>query len=536
MSEPSETALVNGRILVHDATRSRLVQHPTATAMLIRDGRIVAIGEDRAIVADCRVGDEIINLSGGTVAPGFIDAHIHALHCAIGSLKVSLLPPAVDSFRELQRRLSARADTASPQAWVLGEGYDEMRMAERRHPSRSELDEAVPNYPTVVMRVCGHMAVANSKALQIAGIDQNTPDPSGGTIVRDPSGSPTGLLLERAQGLLTRHVPPTETSDIVSALHSIGARLTACGITTICEAHLGGSHPAEAAIWAEVLGSGWAGPMVTCLLDHRRDDTTPLEHVDVRGTKLFADGVVTGRTAAVSEPFEGSAEYGMLIHEPGRLTELVRSSAETGLPVGIHAMGDRAIETSLDAIEHVKVFGTGAAERRTPYRIEHCSLPSQRSLYRMRELGIVPVPQPGFLYAEGEAYRQQLGDRRVARAYPLRTMLELGLRPALSSDAPATSVEDAFNPWLGIVAAVTRKTWAGGELGADERICIPEALAGYTANAAAALGLEHRIGSVHIGKDADLVVFPEDPTGYPIDDLASLQPTLVLRRGRQVLR
>jgi predicted amidohydrolase YtcJ len=200
-------------------------------------------------------------------------------------------------------------------------------------------------------------------------------------------------------------------------------------------------------------------------------------------------------------------------------------------------MGDRAIEAALDAIEGVAPTGTAATESAAAlYRIEHCSLPSRHSLLRMHRAGIIPVPQPGFLYAEGEAYREQLGDERVARAYPLRTMLRMGMRPAVSSDAPATSAQDAFNPWLGIAAAVSRQTWAGTQLGADEAISIGEAMAGYTANAAAALGIEHRTGSLAVGKDADIIVFDDDPTAVPVHDLVSLRPTIVLRAGQFLVR
>jgi predicted amidohydrolase YtcJ len=536
MSQSGALALVNARVMVHDAAAGRLQVHPSATSVLVRAGRIAAIGDDKAILAERRGDEEVVDLRRGVVMPGFIDAHIHAFDCALGSLNLSLLPPAVDSLAEMKRRLAERARSAAPGSWVLGEGYDDMRMVERRHPSRSDLDEAASDRPILVQRVCGHMSVANSMALHIAGIGPDTADPTGGTIVRDASGAPTGLLLERAQNLIAAHVPPTRAADIARALEATGGELARHGITTICEAMLGGTHPEELAVWAGLLAAGWDGPRLTCLIDHRLDEVPTLEHLKVVGTKLFADGVVTGRTAAVSEAFEGSAETGLLMHDPARLAELVRISADRGLPVGIHAMGDRGIEVALDAIEGVAPNGTAATSGAARYRIEHCSLPSRDSLVRMHRAGIVPVPQPGFLYAEGEAYREQLGDERVARAYPLRTMLSMGMRPAVSSDAPATSAEDAFNPWLGIAAAVSRQTWAGTQLGADEAISIGEAMACYTANAAAALGMEHRTGSLAVGKDADIIVFDEDPAAVSVGDLVSLRPTIVLRAGRFLVR
>jgi predicted amidohydrolase YtcJ len=544
MPESDTLALVNGHLMIHDPAKQCLQPYPAATAILVEDGRIAAIGDDRTVLHEGHQRSEVLDLHGGTVVPGFIDAHIHAFHCAIGSLRVSLLPSAVSSIGELERRLSDHSSSAAAGAWVIGEGYDDMRLREQRHPTRADLDEAVPDHPAVITRVCGHMSVANSLGLKTAGIDRDTPDPSGGTIVRDATGSPTGLLLERAQHLVTSHIPTPDVSDIARALASTGRALISLGITTICEALLGGSHPLEIPIWTELLAHGWEGPDVTCLLNQSlTEDLASLKPLNVVGTKLFADGVVTGRTAAVSEPFQNGSDTGMLIHPSGGLAELARAAAARGLPVGIHAMGDRAIETSIEAIKPLAQDNTTAAKRAVtsaapspPYRIEHCSLPSQTSLRRMHALGIVPVPQPGFLFAEGEAYRQQLGDQRVRRAYPLRTMIRLGLRPALSSDAPATSSEEAFNPWIGISAAATRRTWAGTRLGDEEVISVAEAMACYTANAAAALALQHRTGSLATGKDADLVVFQQDPNACRAPDLISLRPKLVLVKGRTMLR
>jgi predicted amidohydrolase YtcJ len=204
--------------------------------------------------------------------------------------------------------------------------------------------------------------------------------------------------------------------------------------------------------------------------------------------------------------------------------------------VGIHAMGDLGIATAIDAIERAERASGDPAEsaRMRRHRIEHCTLPGPRSLRRMQELGLVPLPQPVFLFAEGEAYRDQLGDERCAQAYPLRTMTELGLRPALSSDAPATSWEDPIDPWLGIRTAVTRRTWAGSQLGSAETISLDQAMVGYTVGGAFALGLEQRTGSIAVGKDADLVVFPGDPLAPALEAVGGMRPTAVLICGRLV--
>jgi predicted amidohydrolase YtcJ len=513
---------------------------PTATAVLVEDGRIAAIGDDADVLERAGGRAEVLDARGGVVSPAFIDAHVHAFDYAISSLKVSLLPPHVDRFDVLKRRLADRAASDPGDGWIVGEGYDDMRLAERRHPSRLDLDEAVPDRPVIVTRVCGHMSVANSRALEVVGIDAATPDPPGGAIVRDGAGVPTGLLLEEAQSLVSEHVPPADMYDIAHALVRTGALLLGYGITTICEALLGAFHPREVDIWSNVLLDDWNGPNVQFLADARVGDSLTGHDLSVIGTKLFADGVVTGGTAAVSQAFEGTDEIGMLIHEPDELRQLIHASAARALPVGIHAMGDRGIDISVEAI---RSLGSQAVSPRppqdesapvAPYRIEHCSLPTRETLRTMKALGIVPVPQPVFLYAEGEGYRAQLGDDRCARAYPLRTMIDLGLRPALSSDAPATSLEDAMNPWYGIITATDRRTWAGSQLGEAESISRAEAMACYTTNGAASMSLEDGTGSIDVGKAADLIVLPDDPLSIPAADLPSLRPDLVLVNGHVV--
>jgi predicted amidohydrolase YtcJ len=539
ITRPDPLVLVNGRILRHRHDRRSVYLDPTATGARVEYGIITAIGEDRDVLGPTAGRAEVIDVRGGVIAPGFIDAHIHAFDCALATLRVSLLPPAVDRLQVLKERLADQTASTPVDGWVVGEGYDDMRLAEFRHPTRRDLDEAVPDRPAIVTRVCGHMSVANSRALDLAGVGVGIADPSGGAVIRDAAGRPTGLLLEEAQSLVLRLVPPPGVPQIVEALGRAARKLLRHGVTTICEALLGAFHPREAEIWSQVLADDWSGPNIRFLADARLGDALLGTGLPVIGTKLFADGVVTGRTAAVSQPFERSDDTGMLIHEPDALAKLVSESAARGLPVGIHAMGDRAIRVSVEAIDRLGPETIVATSRCTPdgtrvapFRIEHCSLPTDESLRKMQALGIVPVPQPVFLFAEGEAYRTQLGDDRCARAYPLRTMIDLGLRPALSSDAPATSLENAIDPWPGIIAAATRRTWAGSQLGVGESVSVAEAIACSTTNGAAALSMNGRAGSVDVGMDADLIVLPDDPLSAPNEELGSLRPNLVLVKGR----
>ena len=214
-------ALVNGRLAGSYGTTLNL-STGRPTAILIEDGKIAQLGDDDTIRGLVGRRGRAIDVGGAVIAPGIVDAHMHAFDCALASLRVSCLPPAVDSLTGLKQRLADRAGSRPRGAWVVATGYDDTRLREQRHPSRLDVDSAVPHHPAVVGRVCGHMSVANTLALASAGIDAATPDPPGGTIVRDPTGAPTGLLLETAQDLVWRVTPPLSGLDIRHALSQIG--------------------------------------------------------------------------------------------------------------------------------------------------------------------------------------------------------------------------------------------------------------------------------------------------------------------------
>ena len=534
MHESASLALVNTRILRTRSKGQSAARHP-ATSLLIEAGKVAEIGPTASrLRAFLQAGGEAIDLDGAVVSPGFIDAHIHAFELALASFYVSCLPPTVGSIKDLKKRLSDRAAVSSPPTWIVGTGYDDTTLAERRHPTRADLDSVIPDHPVIVRRACGHMSVVNSRALAVAGVKRDTPDPPGGAIVRDAAGNPTGLLLERAQALVSSAVPPLREHELAERLLVVGEMLLAHGITTICEALLGAFHPAETRLWSKVLSGSWAGPRVSFLA---QPATVP-EALDlglpVLGTKLFADGVIAGRTASMSDPFDGGDDRGMLVHELPALVELVIQSAARGLPVGIHAMGDAGIAAAIEAVRKAEEQSSREsvpATRKLPHRLEHCALPSARSLHEMQSLGIVPVAQSVFLFAEGEAYRRNLGEARSEAAYPLRTMIDLGLSPVLSSDAPCTAWDDPANPWLGIAAAVTRTTRGGTNLGSAETISTGQAMACYTKNAASVLGKEQHIGSIAVGRDADLIILPENPLDCEPERLGELKPMAVLLKG-----
>jgi predicted amidohydrolase YtcJ len=447
------------------------------------------------------------------------------------------MPPLVTSIADLRREVRRRALRADGGEWIWGQGYDDTRLAERRHPTRDDLDEPSAGRPVVLTRVCGHMCVANSRALELAGVDSSTPDPPGGRIERDPAGEPTGLLLETAEALVLRHV--TSGRDrVLRALGRVSQDLLAHGITSCCDAWLGYSEgAAEPDIWVEALASGAFRPGISFLVHHdlwRETGAEPFDaSLNVLGVKIVSDGSISGGTAGLEDPFLENEDHRLLVFDPAELREICANVGRRGLVVATHAMGDRAIAMALDAIEAARLAAPPDG-RRPADRIEHCTLPSAADIDRMARLRVTPVMQPTFLFAEGEAYLAKLGTERSAWANPARAMIDAGVRVALGSDAPATTWGEPTDVMLGIQTSVDRRTWAGSSLGTAQSTTVAEALVGYTANAAAAAGLGGDRGTIEMGMRADLAVLSEDPLRVPTETIRDVRVVATILAGETV--
>jgi predicted amidohydrolase YtcJ len=527
VSDADQIALVGGRVL--DARGRGMGTHE---AVLIRDGVIEVVGSDEEIRAEASSrGTEFHDLDGRTVLPGFVDAHIHPIFYGLSLEGVPCLPPRVNSIGDLRREVTERAAAAPDGAWVWGQGYDDTRLEQNRHPRREDLDDVSGGRPVVLTRVCGHMCVANSRALELAGVGAGTPDPQGGRIERDADGEPTGLLLETAEELVLRHV--VHGRDAVQrAIRRVSDDLLRHGITSCCDAWLGYTDGRdERELWIDAIASGAFRPGISFLAHHSVWQEDPDRYasgpLDVIGVKLVADGSVSGGSAGVSEPFHDDDDKRLFVYEPDDLREICREIAARGLVIAIHAMGDDAISMGLDAIE-------ASGSPNTGHRIEHCTLPTPADVERLARLGVTPVIQPIFLFAEGEAYRSKLGEERSRWANPARSMIDAGVSVALGSDAPATTWGEPADVLLGIETSALRRTWAGSSLGEGQATTVEEAILGYTLNAARAAGLAVTRGSIEPGKRADLAVLSEDPLQTPLEDLHRMEITATVLGGEVV--
>jgi predicted amidohydrolase YtcJ len=532
--------LHNGRVHTMDANDL------TATAVAIKDGRFVAVGLDDEVRALAGFGTTTEDLRGATAIPGLVDAHNHLLMTGQVLGQVQLYD--CRGLDQVLERVAERARTTPPGQWILGRGWDESLLNERRHPTRHDLDRVAPEHPVVLHRVWNKLT-CNSAALRAAGITRETPNPPSnvpyaGSFERDADGEPTGLFRDRAKELILVHVPAPTENDLVRAIESACRAYNAVGLTGIAEP---GLYPREIkafhrarregrlTVRVDMLMAGWGFGSATeeVALKERfvavgveggfGDDLLRLE-----GIKLMPDGGVGDRTARMFSPYLNEPDNrGTWVVEPQRLAELIGWVHRLGWSIDSHTCGDETVETVVRAY--------AAAQEADPkpwlrHRVHHAYFPTPETLRLMAKHKIPAVVSNPFLVNLGESFVASLGEERAARAMPMRTYLDSGIPLAGSSDS---SVSD-YNPWIGIYAAVTRTTVAGRVLGPEERITVREALRSYTIGGAYATGLERLKGSIEPSKLADLVVLPRDPLAMPAEELTDLRPTATMLGGRWV--
>lgn len=508
--EIKKLALTNGNVITVDEG------NPRAQAVYIIGERIVKVGSDGEIGGLIDEATDVIDLEGRTVVPGFVDCHAHPMGYGQSLMNVNCCTPPMRSIEDIVESVREAAEEKGDGEWILGRGYDDFKLAEKRHPNRWDLDRAAPDNPVIITRLCGHISVANSLALENAGITKDTKDPEGGEIDRDPeTGEPTGVLRGGARAPFRELIPPPDLEKLKKSIELAAEEFLARGVTSVSDA--GVRDPLTVKAYQAAVRDGM--PIRVNLMMSREilDHLSELgletgfgdERLRIGAIKMVFDGSFSGRTAAMFEPFKDTpGNTGILYTSQEELNEGVLASHEAGFQVGVHAIGDRAISGVLDAYE--------AALERLPkadhrFRIEHCGINNPEIVSRIRSLGVIPVPQPIFLWGEGESYRAGLDVKRANWAYPVNTWMDEGITVALSSDCPATSGEELISPLLGIHVAVNRKTDAGNDIGPAQRIGVEEAIRAYTLNGAIATFEEETKGSIEPGKLADLVVLSEDP-------------------------
>lgn len=508
----------NGKIFTSDR------EHLYAEAMLVRDGVICKVGANEEVEAAAGSECRHVDLEGRRVIPGFVDCHMHPLMLADFSKQISALPPKIHSIQELIQAVKEKRQEQGPDQWIQGWGYDEGKFAERRSITRWDLDQGCADAPVSIIRTCGHIRCVNSKALEIAGIDRNTPDPEGGEIERDENGEPTGVLKENARNLVTPFIPSAKRKQTIENLVELGQLLTSQGIVAITD--MGNLDPSDNyPLYLDAVKKGFLQEVgVYYMWDFYMDNPKfhiPEELFDksrqifVSGLKLIGDGSVSGRTAWMAEPYLDSDSCGISVCSDRQMETAVEFCRKNRCQLSMHAMGTRAIERVVNRAAEEEKWNDGPE----PYvRVEHITNPSEDSIRKAAEKGIGFVTQPIFLYAEIESYLKNLGPERMKDCYPVRHLLESGVRLCFSTDAPATSWAVPSDPFPNLKGAVTRTAWDGTDCGAEQAVDIETALILYTKESAEMVGFE-RLGQLKEGYKADFAVLDRDILAIPPEEL-----------------
>jgi predicted amidohydrolase YtcJ len=485
--------------------------------MLVRDGRIAAVGPAEAagtVRAMAAPGAGVVRLGGATVIPGLIDAHCHVSDIGYLAAGADCSQPSAPGIPAIQARMREAAGRTPEGSWVTGSGYVEYKLREGRHPTRADLDQAVPDRPAVLYHTSLHACVLNTAALREAGFEDGQPDPPGGAFGRDGQGRLDGVVYERPMfALLERNLrhdmARMGAAQRAGLIDMAGQRLAALGITSACDADM---RRDSLAAFAEADAADVLRQRIYGLVVH--DEVDWLLASGLRGrhsgrlaaeaVKIWADGGMSSRSAAIHGTYPvppyGS---GILFFEPDELTEMVRDFDARGFQVCIHAQGDRAIEIVLGAYAATLAGAAGNPRR---HRIEHGGAMYPPLAARAAGLGIVVVSQPGFLSALGDGFAAAFPDHSD-QLYSFASWQRAGVTVAGSSDAPVISAD----PLVGIRDAMLRRTGEGRVLGPAECLSALDALALYTTQAAFAMHREAEIGSLEPGKLADFVVLDQNP-------------------------
>ena len=515
----ADMVLLNGKIITMNSSK------PIAEAVAVKKNKIIKVDNNKKINSLVTKSTKIINLNGKTVVPGFIDSHIHVAD--FGKFLTWINLQNVKSIKELQKKVKERSEKISKERWIIGQGWNQTNFSEKRMPNSKDLDKATSENPVILYHQCGRVCLVNSKALHLAGITKKTISSEGGKIEKDPkTGEPTGILRETATDLVWTKIPPSTEEEIIEAANLASEKIIESGITSI---HWIVTSSNEISIIKKLISENKLlvrvliiGP--TKILEELNNQKEPSEKISA--IKVFVDGSLAAHTAALNEPYMDDPEnYGQLFYSQNNLDELVTKSQFSNYNLVIHAMGDKAINMSLKAIEKALKI---KPKKNLRYRIEHASVLNQGLIERIKKLGVIVSVQPNCIISEFSMWDaiNRLGQKRARMLYPIKTLISEGTKVIGGSDCPM----EPLNPISGIQAAVTRKFFP------EEQITVNEALQMYTINASYASFEENIKGSIEKGKLADLTVLSDDPQSVPVNEIGEISVEMTIIDGKIVYK
>ena len=526
--------LTNANIITMDSSDTR------ASAVAMNWGKILKVGGGKDVAPFEGSSTRSIDLGGKTVLPGFIDTHNHlSFYGYLVSSVDCRAASGVESIDDIVDRLRAEADRTPAGQWVKGWGYAHYHLKENRPLTCEDLDRASSEHPILVIQVSGHAGVANSMGLDVFGYGKDTPDPPGGEIRRDPdTGEPNGILEESAvmnqvNSLFMQDFIGWSLEQRVGMIETAVSHYNQAGITSLHEAYV---VPQALQLYQEMERLGKLNLRIytmnidfaaQALLDAGITCGYGTDMVKVGAIKMFIDGGMSNRTAAVSEPYCNSEETGIFLSTRDETVSKIEKFHEAGYQIAVHAQGDAAIGILLDAYENVL-----GAKSNNPlrHRIEHCGNITEEQIKRAADMNILVSSQPMFFSLVGDGFLEAFGPERGHRLYPYRSLINHGVRVAGASDSPVAPAD----PLTGIRDAILRLTGSGAEFGPEERLAVGEAIGLYTSEAGYFSFDEANMGSIEPGKYADFVVLDRDITAIPPEQITDAEVVMTIVGGRVV--
>ncbi len=539
-AEQADLALVGANVVTMNE------KSPLAEAVAIKGDRILAVGSNEAIRRHIGADTEVLDLAGKTVVPGMIDSHVHFL--GLGSRLLQLDARNVRDKDEILERVAAASSHAGPGEWIQGRGWDQNRWSVKEFPTKEELDAVSSKNPVFLGRVDGHAAWVNSRALEIAGITKETPDPPGGRIIRYANGEPAGTLVDNAFRLVSQHIPPLSEEQRRRAVELAVEECLAAGLTGVHEA---GGFREDIELYERMMDEDafdlrifeflrWPTdeqklPHTYETLDYYLDKGPQVglhgNRLTIGGIKMSVDGALGSRGAAFLEPYSDDPDNkGVLRLSEDEIYQTILRGLRAGFQVTTHAIGDRANRIVLDAMERA-LTETGAKDARL--RIEHAQILAPEDVPRFAKLGIIPSMQPTHCTSDMHWAEDRIGKERTRYAYAWKSLLDTGVRIPGGSDAPVESVA----PLRGIYAAVTRQDeegWPEGGWHPEQRVSREQALRMFTIDAAYSVFEEDLKGSLEPGKLADMVVLSKDILSIPAKEILSTEVETTILGGKIV--
>lgn len=517
-----------------------------AQALAVKGDRIVAVGTNDEIKKLKKDKTAVVDLGGKFVMPGFNDAHLHLSGGGFEKMNVDLA--GTKSLAEMEQRISERAKTTPPGAWILGRGWDHTKWTEQVLPTKQEMDAVTEGQAAFFGRVDGHIAVANSAALKAAGIDRNTRDPFGGKVDRDANGEPTGILRDAAMELVMKVIPPPTPAQVRTAMGLALEDAAQWGLTSVQSQLLDNKEWEDFLVCEELEREGKLTARVTMwlpfdapLVDLQRwrahhPATDPMLHTGM--LKAYMDGSLGSRTAALRKPYaDDPGNIGLAQWDQQKLNQMAIERVMAGFQLGFHAIGDRGADMALNAFDAAQRYAREHKGKDTKFdfrnRIEHDQVIEPDQFARYKELGVIASVQPNHVLTDMKWAESRLGPERAKWSYPWREFLKNGAVLAFGTDYPV----EPLTPFRGIYAAVTRKNEAGThEYYPEQKLTIDEALAAYTTGAAYAEFAEKEKGTLATGMLADFVVLDRDLTRVPPNEILGTKVLRTVVGGKTVYR